>query len=142
MERLSQKMEYMELRVLLIEDSEPDSELAIRRLGAAGFKCTYRRVINEQEMRSALKEGLPDLILSDFSLPGFGGMTALAVALAKPEHTVAVPIEQAAMAPCSSVTRRRSGFTRKKYTDVSSAAKSRMRDARIDGGLKRAHCIP
>ncbi len=37
-------------------------------------------MINEQEMRSALKERLPDLILSDFSLPGFGGMTALAVA--------------------------------------------------------------
>lgn len=80
MERLSQKMELMELSVLLIEDSEPDSELAIRRLDAAGFKCSYRRVINEQEMRSALKESLPDLILSDFSLPGFGGMTALAVA--------------------------------------------------------------
>ena len=80
MERLSQKMELMELSVLLIEDSEPDSELAIRRLDAAGFKCSYRRVINEQEMRSALKERLPDLILSDFSLPGFGGMTALAVA--------------------------------------------------------------
>src|SRR5258708_38662775 len=73
-------MEDMELRVLLIEDSEPDSELTIRRLDAAGFKCTYRRVINEREMRSALSEGLPDLILSDFSLPGFGGMTALAVA--------------------------------------------------------------
>lgn len=80
MERLSQKMELMELSVLLIEDSEPDSELAIRRLDAAGFNCSYRRVINEQEMRSALKERLPDLILSDFSLPGFGGMTALAVA--------------------------------------------------------------
>jgi len=80
MERLSQKMELMELSVLLIEDSEPDSELAIRRLDAAGFKCSYRRVINEREMRSALKERLPDLILSDFSLPGFGGMTALAVA--------------------------------------------------------------
>ena len=80
MERPSQKMEYTELRVLLIEDSEPDSELTIRRLDAAGFKCTYRRVIDEQEMRSALSEGLPDLILSDFSLPGFGGMTALAVA--------------------------------------------------------------
>ncbi len=53
MERLSQKMELMELSVLLIEDSEPDSELAIRRLDAAGFKCSYRRVINEQEMREA-----------------------------------------------------------------------------------------
>jgi diguanylate cyclase (GGDEF)-like protein len=80
MERPIQEMEDRELRVLLIEDSEPDSELTIRRLNAAGFKCTYRCVVNEQEMRSALSEGLPDLILSDFSLPGFGGMTALAVA--------------------------------------------------------------
>src|SRR5258707_1059260 len=80
MERLSQKMELMELSVLLIEDSEPDSELAIRRLDAAGFKCSYRRVINEQEMRSALKGGLPDLILWVLILPGLGGMPAFAVA--------------------------------------------------------------
>src|SRR5260370_31254222 len=77
---MSQKMELMEVSVLLIEDSEPDAELGIRGLDGAGFKCSYRRVINELEMRSALSEGLPDLILSDFSLPGFGGMTALAVA--------------------------------------------------------------
>src|SRR6267142_5914726 len=80
MERPIQDMADRELRVLLIEDSEPDSELTIRRLNAAGFRCTYRCVANEQEMRSALRADLPDLILSDFSLPGFGGMTALAVA--------------------------------------------------------------
>ena len=73
-------MEDKELHVLLIEDSEPDAELTIRRLKASGFRCTYRCVANEQDMRSALRAGAPDLILSDFSLPGFGGMTALAVA--------------------------------------------------------------
>src|ERR1700680_421679 len=75
-----QEMEERELRVLLIEDSAPDAELTIRRLKAAGFRCTYQCVANEQEMRSALRAGLPDLILSDFSLPGFDGMTALAIA--------------------------------------------------------------
>src|SRR6266851_9980359 len=80
MERPIQEMKDRELQVLLIEDSEPDSELTIRRLNAAGFRCTYRCVVNEPEMRSALKTRLPDLILSDFSLPGFSGMTALAIA--------------------------------------------------------------
>src|SRR5713226_6405341 len=83
MERPTQEFEDRELDVLLIEDSEPDAELTIRRLNAAGFRCTYRCVANEQEMRSALRAALPDLILSDFSLPGFDGMTALAVARAE-----------------------------------------------------------
>jgi diguanylate cyclase (GGDEF)-like protein len=69
-----------ELRVLLIEDSKSDMELTIRHLKAAGFRCSYRCVVNEAEMRSALRAGLPDLILSDFSLPGFDGMSALAIA--------------------------------------------------------------
>jgi diguanylate cyclase (GGDEF)-like protein len=64
----------------MIEDSEPDAELTIRRLKAAGFRCNYRCVVTEEEMRSALKERLPDLILSDFSLPRFDGMSALAIA--------------------------------------------------------------
>jgi diguanylate cyclase (GGDEF)-like protein len=75
-----QEMDARKLRVLLIEDSRPDTELTIRQLNAAGFNCTYRCVVNEQEMRSALSAEPPDLILSDFSLPGFDGMTALAVA--------------------------------------------------------------
>src|SRR6266404_4212934 len=80
MDTPSQEMEDRELHVLLIEDSESDAELTTRRLNAAGFRCTYRCVANEQEMRSALRARLPDLILSDFSLPNFDGMTALAIA--------------------------------------------------------------
>src|ERR1700681_4605475 len=72
-----------QLRVLLIEDSESDAELTLRRLQAAGFSCHCRCVVNEQEMRRALRDELPDLILSDFSLPGFDGMAALAIARAE-----------------------------------------------------------
>ncbi|MGA2342758.1 MAG: response regulator, partial [Steroidobacteraceae bacterium] len=74
------EFENRELHLLMIEDSEPDAELTIRRLKAAGFRCNYRCVVTEEEMRSALKERLPDLILSDFSLPRFDGMSALAIA--------------------------------------------------------------
>ena len=57
------------LRVLLIEDSQSDAELAMWRLKQAGYACTFRCVVNEVEMRAALRAELPDLILSDFSLP-------------------------------------------------------------------------
>jgi diguanylate cyclase (GGDEF)-like protein len=80
MERAIQDFRKKELRVLLIEDSEPDAELTIRRLKAAGFSCSYRCVVNESDMRRELKACRPDLILSDFSIPGFNGMSALAIA--------------------------------------------------------------
>ncbi len=80
MERAIQEPRKKELRVLLIEDSESDAELTIRRLMSAGFSCSYRRVENERDMRRELKSWRPDLILSDFSIPGFSGMTALEIA--------------------------------------------------------------
>ncbi|MGC1524210.1 MAG: EAL domain-containing protein [Steroidobacteraceae bacterium] len=80
MERAIQDFRKREIRVLLIEDSEPDAELTMRRLRAAGFSCNYRCVVNESDMRRELGSWRPDLILSDFSIPGFSGMSALAIA--------------------------------------------------------------
>ena len=79
----SQETGAGELRVLLVEDSIADAELAIWRLRQGGYACTYQRVVTETEMRAALRAGLPDLILSDFSLPEFDGMSALAIARAE-----------------------------------------------------------
>lgn len=68
------------LRLLLVEDSTADAELAIRRLQQAGYDCSFQRVVDEAQMRAALAAGLPDIILSDFSLPQFDGVSALAIA--------------------------------------------------------------
>jgi DNA-binding NtrC family response regulator len=72
--------EHFDLDVLMIEDSMPDAELAIWRLTQGGFRCRYRIVTREDELRNALQERTPNFILSDFSLPGFDGMAALATA--------------------------------------------------------------
>jgi diguanylate cyclase (GGDEF)-like protein len=69
-----------ELDVLLIEDSAPDVDLAIRRLEQGGFRCRQRVVTREIDLRRALEERKPNFILSDFSLPGFDGMAALRIA--------------------------------------------------------------
>jgi diguanylate cyclase (GGDEF)-like protein len=69
-----------ELHLLLVEDSVSDAELALWRLKQAGYTCTFVRVITEADMRAALQARLPDIILSDFSLPEFDGMSALAIA--------------------------------------------------------------
>jgi diguanylate cyclase (GGDEF)-like protein len=80
MERPIQHSGDRQLHLLLVEDSKSDIELTIRCLKAAALDFTYQCVMNEKDMRSALNAAQPDLILSDFSLPGFNGLSALAVA--------------------------------------------------------------
>ena len=70
----------MLVRVLFVEDVETDAELAVRRLRSDGVPCAYKRVETEQAYLDALHTGDYDIILSDFSLPQFDGMSALALA--------------------------------------------------------------
>lgn len=68
------------LNILLVEDLPQDAELALRELRRAGLRCTGRRVDTQEHFIRALDEAPPDVILSDFSMPNFDGMTALAIA--------------------------------------------------------------
>lgn len=70
-----------ELRLLILEDQATEAELAVRQLQSAGITCKWRRVEREPEFRRALIDWHPDLILSDFTLPQFDGLTALSVAV-------------------------------------------------------------
>ncbi len=68
------------VRLILVEDMPTEAEIAVRQLEAGGMTCTWKRVDTEQVLRRLIIEDKPDLILSDFTLPGFDGITALEVA--------------------------------------------------------------
>jgi len=68
------------LKLLLVEDSEDDALLIRRELRRNGFDVDEKRVDTEHEMVAALKEETRDIIISDYSMPGFNGMRALEIA--------------------------------------------------------------
>jgi diguanylate cyclase (GGDEF)-like protein/PAS domain S-box-containing protein len=68
------------VRLVLVEDMPMEAEIAIRQLESGGFSCNWKRVDSEAVLRRTLEEIKPDLILSDFTLPGFDGLSALEIA--------------------------------------------------------------
>jgi len=72
-----------ELRILILEDSPADAELEEHELRKAGLVFTSKIVDTKEAFLKALKEFLPDLILSDYDLPSFDGLAALRIAQEK-----------------------------------------------------------
>ncbi len=64
------------LRVLHLEDSQPDHELALAHLQRAGLVLDILQVDSEAAYRDALATRDWDVVLSDFNLPGFTGLRA------------------------------------------------------------------
>jgi signal transduction histidine kinase/CheY-like chemotaxis protein len=80
------KAEEALLRILLLEDSIPDAELIQDLLEADHFVCEVTRVQTRAEFMTALEGGKFDLILADYKLPSFDGLSALKLALsARPD---------------------------------------------------------
>src|SRR5512138_3851794 len=69
------------LRILFLEDSEADSQLITRQLNRAGIHFDATRVSARDEYIAALGSGDFDVILADYALPTFDGLSALAIAL-------------------------------------------------------------
>src|SRR5918997_2187001 len=68
------------LRILILEDVPMDAELVEYELERARIPFASRRVDSRDEFLRELEEFRPDLILSDYTLPRFDGMTALSLA--------------------------------------------------------------
>ncbi len=67
------------LKILLIEDSEDDAFLLLRELKLRGYDPVHLRVETSADMQTAIKEERWDIIISDFVMPRFSGLSALAL---------------------------------------------------------------
>ena len=67
------------VRLIVVEDMPMEAEIAVRHLESGGFTCSWKRVDTESALRATLAEARPDIILSDFTLPGFDGISALEI---------------------------------------------------------------
>ena len=64
------------LRILHLEDADPDHQLARRALAKATLPCVLDRVETLQGFQQALMAGNYDLVLADYHLPGFTALEA------------------------------------------------------------------
>jgi two-component system, cell cycle sensor histidine kinase and response regulator CckA len=67
----------MALRLLLLEDNPYDAELAGAMLEAAGYTCHWERVETREDFLARLDTPQYDIILADYRLPSFDGLSAL-----------------------------------------------------------------
>src|SRR5579884_942509 len=67
------------LRLLLVEDSEDDAALLLRALRRSGYTLDVARVETQEGMIAALDRHPWDVVISDYYLPRFSAIQALAI---------------------------------------------------------------
>src|SRR5262245_42235615 len=69
------------LRILHLEDDSGDAAIVHDVLEASGIVCEIARVETREDFVAAVEARGLDLILADFSLPSFDGLSALEIAV-------------------------------------------------------------
>src|ERR1041385_3721303 len=71
------------LNILIVEDSQSDTELLLHEMGRNGYELLHQRVDSAATMTAALESHPWDAVVADYVIPGFGGMQALELFRAK-----------------------------------------------------------
>src|SRR5712664_1098645 len=71
------------LRILHLEDNPHDAELIQAALESEGIVSHVARVETRADFIASLEQGGFDVILADYTLPSFDGLSALNIALEK-----------------------------------------------------------
>src|ERR1700687_5194443 len=69
------------LRILSIEDDPKDAKLIQDLLETEGLVCDLTRIDTQAALLASLQQGGIDLILSDYTLPSFDGISALKLSM-------------------------------------------------------------
>lgn len=69
----------IDLKILILEDKTSDAELVKLQLEDLEYKCRYEVTDKKEQFIQLLSDYQPDLIISDFNLPRFDGLKALAI---------------------------------------------------------------
>ncbi len=72
-----------DLRILYLEDDPKDAELVVAMLEAQGITCQVTLVQTRAGFLASLEQKGIDLILADYNLPSFDGISALKIAIEK-----------------------------------------------------------
>jgi len=67
------------LKMLMVEDVPSDAEITLRELKRNGMEFVVRLVETEADLRRECVEFAPDIVLSDFAMPQFDGLSALRI---------------------------------------------------------------
>jgi CheY-like chemotaxis protein len=68
------------LRILHLEDDPLDAEFIRSTLEEEGIDCDILRVETRDDFTAAIDRSEFDILFSDYLLPGFDGLSALAIA--------------------------------------------------------------
>ena len=130
------------LQLVIIEDSADDAELMVAQLRRSNYDPTWQRIETADEFRICLDSPI-DLILADFVLPQFDGLTALQMVRERDLDTpfilvsgsvgedVAVQAMQAGAADY---------FLKDRLGRLGPAVEQNVRSAGINGGQRR-RCV-
>jgi len=67
------------VKILLLEDNELDQKILQKVIVQSGLDTSINIVDDEKDYTDSLKSFVPDVVLADFVIPGFGGMEALTI---------------------------------------------------------------
>src|ERR1041385_8342649 len=66
-----------DVRILFVEDNPLDVELVRLQLERDGLQFDWQVATSEASLRVALREFEPDVVLCDYSMPGYSGREAV-----------------------------------------------------------------
>lgn len=77
---MNMNAEPMQTRILMLEDEPIDAELIERSLRESGLSFVAHRVDSEEAFVEAIVNQRSDIVLADWKLPGFDGLSAIRLA--------------------------------------------------------------